>query len=153
MAHIGVIRALEENGIPIDYIAGTSIGAIVGGLYAAGYTPDEMEAIFCDPSFENLITGKTEEKYSYYFKKQELNSAWIQFKFDVDSAILTPSLSLNIVTPFQMDFAFMEVFGKADYACSNDFDSLFVPFRCIATDVTNGKEVVLKKVLKMLLLQ
>lgn len=145
MAHIGVIRALEENGIPIDYIAGTSIGAIVGGLYAAGYTPDEMEAIFCDPSFENLITGKTEEKYSYYFKKQELNSAWIQFKFDVDSAILTPSLSLNIVTPFQMDFAFMEVFGKADYACSNDFDSLFVPFRCIATDVTNGKEVVLKK--------
>ena len=52
MAHIGVIRALEENGIPIDYIAGTSIGAIVGGLYAAGYTPDEMEAIFCDPSFE-----------------------------------------------------------------------------------------------------
>ena len=39
----------------------------------------------------------------------------------------------------------MEVFGKADYACSNDFDSLFVPFRCIATDVTNGKEVVLKK--------
>jgi NTE family protein len=40
MAHIGVIRALEENGIPIDYIAGTSIGAIVGGLYAAGYTPD-----------------------------------------------------------------------------------------------------------------
>ncbi|MFA6638566.1 MAG: patatin-like phospholipase family protein [Bacteroidales bacterium] len=144
MAHIGVIRALEENGIPIDYIAGTSIGAIVGGLYAAGYSPDEMEAIFSDPSFENLITGKIEDKYTYFFKKQELNSAWVQFKFDLDSSIFTPSLSLNIVTPFQMDFAFMEVFGKADYVCGNNFDSLFVPFRCIATDVTNGEQVVLK---------
>ena len=43
--HIGIIRALEENGIPIDYIAGTSMGAIVGSLYAMGYSPDEMEAL------------------------------------------------------------------------------------------------------------
>ena len=46
LAHIGVIRALEENNIPIDYITGTSMGAIIGGLYAAGYSPDEMETLF-----------------------------------------------------------------------------------------------------------
>ncbi|NLN74477.1 MAG: patatin, partial [Bacteroidales bacterium] len=50
-AHIGVIRALEEEGIPIDYIAGTSAGAIIGALYASGYNPDEMEDIFNDPEF------------------------------------------------------------------------------------------------------
>lgn len=46
LAHIGVIKALEENGIPIDYIAGTSMGAIVGGLYAIGYSPAEMDSLF-----------------------------------------------------------------------------------------------------------
>ena len=44
VTHIGVLQALEENGIPIDYIAGTSMGAIIGGLYAAGYSPDQMDS-------------------------------------------------------------------------------------------------------------
>lgn len=143
MAHIGVIKALEENGIPIDFISGTSIGAIVGGLYAAGYSTDEMEAFFCSAEFENILAGKLDDKYYYFFKKQDINSAWVQFNFDLDSAVFTPNLSLNIVSPYQIDFAFMEFFAKADYISKNNFDSLFVPFRCIATDVTNGAEVVL----------
>lgn len=143
MAHIGVIKALEENGIPIDFISGTSIGAIVGGLYAAGYSTTEMEEFFCSAEFENILAGKLDDKYYYFFKKQDINSAWVQFNFDLDSAVFTPNLSLNIVNPYQMDFAFMEFFAKADYISKNNFDSLFVPFRCIATDVTNGVEVVL----------
>ncbi|HQL71397.1 MAG TPA: patatin-like phospholipase family protein, partial [Bacteroidales bacterium] len=57
MAHIGVIRALEENNIPIDYIAGTSIGAIIGALYACGYSPDEMEAMLEAEEFKNWYKG------------------------------------------------------------------------------------------------
>ena len=53
IAHIGVIQALEENNIPIDYIAGTSMGAIVGGLYAAGYTPQEMLQLILSPDFSH----------------------------------------------------------------------------------------------------
>ena len=53
IAHIGVIKALEENNIPIDYITGTSMGAIVGGLYAAGYTPEEMMELIKSPGFAN----------------------------------------------------------------------------------------------------
>lgn len=143
MTHIGVIKALEENSIPIDFICGTSIGAIVGGLYAAGYSPDEIENFFCSAEFENIIAGKLDDKYYYYFKKQELNSAWVQFNFDLDSSIFTPNLSLNLVSPYQMDFVFMEFLAKSDYISKNNFDSLFVPFRCIATDVSNGVEVVL----------
>ncbi len=143
MAHIGVIKALEEKGIPIDFIVGTSMGAIVGGLYAAGYSPDEMEALFCSAEFENMLTGKLDDKYYYFFKKQETNSAWVQLKFDLDSAVFSPYLSLNIVTPYQMDFTFLELFSKSDYISKNNFDSLFIPFRCVATDVTHGKELVL----------
>jgi NTE family protein len=61
LAHIGVIRVLEENNIPIDYIAGTSIGAIVGGLYAAGYSPDEMEELFRSDDFYFWSTGKIQK--------------------------------------------------------------------------------------------
>ena len=116
LAHIGAIRALEEKGIPIDYIAGTSIGAIVGGLYAAGYSTEEMEAIFCNPEFDNILTGKMEGDYYFFFKQQEVNSTWLQLKFDMDSAIFLPSLTFNIVSPHQMDFAFMEYFSKSDYS-------------------------------------
>ncbi len=69
MAHIGIIRALEENGIPIDYIAGTSAGAIIAGLYAAGYTTSEMEAIFISPEFNQWLIGSVQEQYIYYFKR------------------------------------------------------------------------------------
>lgn len=69
LTHIGIIRALEENGIPIDYIAGTSMGAIVGSLYAMGYSPDEMEALLKSDDFKRWYSGNVEEKYIYYFKK------------------------------------------------------------------------------------
>ena len=68
MTHIGIIRALEENGIPIDYIAGTSMGAIIGSLYAMGYSPDDMEALLRSPEFKRWYTGTVEPKYAYYFK-------------------------------------------------------------------------------------
>ena len=58
IAHIGVIRALEDHGIPIDYIAGTSMGAIVGGFYAAGYTTEEMIDLILSPTFSNWSTGR-----------------------------------------------------------------------------------------------
>jgi NTE family protein len=60
VAHIGVIRALEENGIPIDYVAGTSMGAIIGGLYAAGYSPDEMEQMIFSEEFAKASVGEIE---------------------------------------------------------------------------------------------
>jgi len=139
-AHIGVIRALEEAGIPIDYIAGTSAGAIVGGLYAAGYSTDEIETLFLSPEFKNWSVGEIEDKYLYYFKVKNPNPSWIKLKFDWDS-ILNPSIPINIVSPHQMDFAFIELFARANTAANENFDSLFVPFRCVATNLkTNSGE-------------
>ena len=67
LAHIGVIKALEENHIPIDYISGTSIGAIVGVFYALGYTPDEMLQLFKSQEFKYWSSGDIPERYRYYF--------------------------------------------------------------------------------------
>ena len=67
-AHIGVIKALEENNIPIDYITGTSIGAIIGSLYAMGYSPEEMLELMLSKEFSYWQTGTVEEQDTYYFK-------------------------------------------------------------------------------------
>src|SRR5574344_382099 len=69
LTHIGIIRALEENNIPIDYITGTSMGAIIGALYAMGYSPDEMEELLKSDDSKRWHSGEIEQKYIYYFKK------------------------------------------------------------------------------------
>ncbi len=78
IAHIEIIRALEKNGIPIDYIAGTSIGAIVGGLYAAGYSPDEMEHLFRSDDFYFWSTGRIQKEYRYYFMRSEAGAFMVR---------------------------------------------------------------------------
>ncbi|MFN8166339.1 MAG: patatin-like phospholipase family protein [Bacteroidia bacterium] len=81
MAHIGVIKALEENGIPIDYIAGTSAGAIVACMYSLGFSPEQMDSIVHTEDFYNWANGIIDENYLYYFRKKEDNASWISLKF------------------------------------------------------------------------
>src|SRR5205085_6560295 len=85
LAHIGVIKALEENHIPIDYIAGTSAGAIVGCMYAQGYSPAVMDSIVNTDDFLSWATGVLDENYSYYFRKKDDNASWMSIKFSLDS--------------------------------------------------------------------
>ncbi len=144
MAHIGIIRVLEENNIPIDYIAGTSIGAIVGGLYAAGYSTDEMEELFKSDNFYFWSTGKIQEEYRYYFKRPEPTPAWLQLRVEKKEEkvkLIPPSY---IVPAEQMDFAFMELTASTNAACNYDFNNLMVPFFCIAADVNKSQPVVLR---------
>lgn len=144
VAHIGVIRALEEEGIPIDYVAGTSMGAIIGALYASGYSPDEMEAIIQSDEFKVWVSGKVDEQYGYLFKKPDQTPAWVDLKFEIDS-LITPSIPSNIVSPVMMDFAFLEIFSSAGAAAGYNFDSLMVPFRCMASDVSRIEPVTLRE--------
>lgn len=139
-AHIGVLRALEENCIPIDYIAGTSIGAIVGAMYASGYTPDEIEKIFTTEEFKNWAKGTIEDKYKFYYKEDSPDASWINFKFNYDT-ILSYKLPTNIISPYQVDFGMMYFLASAGVAANENFDSLYLPFRCIASDVAEKKAV------------
>ncbi len=143
LAHVGVLKALEENGIKIDYITGTSAGAIIGGLYASGYSPEQIEQLVTSKEYARWATGEIDDQYQYFFKQQRETPYWIQMKFNYDS-VLTTKLPTNFVSPYQMDFAVMQLFAGANVACNNNFDSLFVPFRCVATKVATSKAMVFK---------
>lgn len=145
MTHIGIIRALEENNIPIDYITGTSMGAIIGSLYAMGYSADEMEALLRSPGFKHWYSGKIEPEYGYYFKKNHPTPEFFNIRFSLrDSLHAKPQiLPASMVNPIQMNLVFLELFARATAACKGNFNKLFVPFRCIASDVYNKKPLVL----------
>ncbi|MBR4794069.1 MAG: patatin-like phospholipase family protein [Bacteroidaceae bacterium] len=146
MAHIGVIRALEENGIPIDYITGTSMGAVIGSLYAMGYSPDEMEALISSDDFRNWYMGSRDMNYQFYFKQApptpSIFSAQVALRDSM--TVILPTIN-SLVDPLQMNLAFVDIFSGASAACGNDFDKLFVPFRAVASDVFNKSSIVLSK--------
>lgn len=146
MTHIGIIRALEENNIPIDYITGTSMGAIVGSLYAMGYSPDDMEKLIKSPSFKRWYSGGIEENYMYYFKMNPPTPEFINIKVskgNMMNKVKTQFLPTSFVDPIQMNIVFVELFGQATAQCRGNFDKLFVPFRCIASDVYNKKALIM----------
>lgn len=147
VAHIGVIKALEENDIPIDYVAGTSMGAVIGGLYASGYSPQEMTELVMSKEFNKWVESEVSKEYRYYFKKSANDASWISLEYDVNGKKNRRKISLpaNIVSPHMMDFAIMETFTQPTAVSNGDFDKLFVPFRCVAADVANNKPVVLRK--------
>lgn len=147
MTHIGIIRALEENNIPIDYITGTSMGAIIGSLYAMGYSPDDMEALLRSEDFKRWYSGQIEPEYGYYFKQNRPTPEFFNIRFSFkDSLHIKPQiLPTSMVNPIQMNLIFVELFARATAACNGDFNHLFVPFRCIASDVYNKRPLIMRK--------
>lgn len=147
MTHIGIIRALEENNIPIDYITGTSMGAIIGSLYAMGYSPDDMEVLLRSEDFKRWYSGQIEPEYGYYFKQNRPTPEFFNIRFSFkDSLHIKPQiLPTSMVNPIQMNLVFVELFARATAACNGDFNHLFVPFRCIASDVYNKRPLIMRK--------
>lgn len=145
LAHIGVIKALEDHQIPIDYIGGSSMGAIVGSLYAMGLSCDEMIAIVSSDEFKYWMTGELKEEDRYLFKEEYPGPELININIDTRDTVPKTRLPLSYIPNYLMDFAFMEIFSRASAAAGYDFDSLFVPFLCIGADISNSKEVVFRK--------
>ena len=146
MAHIGVIRALEENNIPIDYVAGTSMGAVIGSLYAMGYSPDEMEDLIRSDEFKNWYMGARDMNYQFYFKQNPPTPAFMSAQIAIrDSMTVIRPMVNSVVDPLQMNLAFVNVFSGSSAACENNFDNLMVPFRAVASDVFNKNSIVLSE--------
>ena len=141
LSHVGVIKALEENNIPIDFIAGTSMGALVGSLYAAGYSTDEMTKLFSSEEFLHMTQGKVEDDYIYHFQKPQNDASWISIKFFKDTA-WKASIPTNFISPAAMDIELMERLAGAASRANYNFDSLMVPFRCVASDIRAKRSVV-----------
>lgn len=142
LAHIGVIKALEENNIPIDYVAGTSMGAIIASLYAMGYSPEEMEATIASEKFKRWYSGKLSKDDIFYFRRNEERPDILNLRIDTKDSIRLAMPTLNLIDPTQMNLGFLEMYSEANAACKSNFDSLFVPFRCVASDVYNKKQII-----------
>ncbi len=146
IAHIGVIKALEDNDIPIDYITGTSMGAIVGGLYACGYTPEEMMALLLSREFAFWSTGKIDPALEYYFTAEDPRPVMLSVPIPSRRDSITEAkaaVPASLINPMPMSFAFMELFSAYTAQCGGNFDRLFVPFRCVASDAAAKRKVVL----------
>jgi NTE family protein len=144
LAHIGVLKALEENEIPIDYIIGTSMGGIVGGCYAGGMSPTQIEDIVLSKEFLDWVNGRFENGRTYYYFKKENDASFLKLNLSLDS---TFSLLLNtsIASDVSLNFALAEHLAQPSAIANNNFDSLFIPLRVMASDIFTQTEVVLSK--------
>ena len=142
IAHVGVLKALEENNIPIDYIVGTSMGGIVGGCYAAGMSPQEIESMILSEDFMRWMTGQPEKGYNFYYYNRDYDPGFLHLTLSADS---TTSFHFNqsLANDASLNFAITEKMTMASAISKNNFDSLFVPLRVIAADVFAQRQVIL----------
>ena len=143
LAHIGVLKALEENEIPIDYIIGTSMGGIIGGCYAAGYSPSQIEEMVLSEDFSYWINGKLDNKNNYYYNKNDAHPSFFKLNLSLDS-LNTFQVNTGIASDISLNFALAEKFAAPSAIAKNNFDSLFIPLRLMASDIFTQNEVVLK---------
>lgn len=148
VAHIGLIQALEENEIPVDYIAGTSIGAVVGSLYAVGLTPQQMLTLLKSRDFEMWQSGEVSEEWLVSYREDYPQCKAFRIKLALSDSLKFPTRLLSrhsLIDPAPMKFGMFEIYALHTLHCHQSFDSLFIPFRAVASDVCNKLPVVLRK--------
>lgn len=138
-AHIGVLRVLEEMHIVPDLIVGTSMGSIVGGLYATGWSPDEIEELLVSINWNQVFTARVPRNSLSYRRKQDDRPFLInaQLHFDHDGLYLPPGL----VSSQSLDVLLQTL--EARSLPGHDFDAFPIPFRAVATDLEDGTPVVI----------
>ena len=144
LSHIGVLMALEENNIPIDYICGTSFGGLIAGYYAAGYSPEEIRTLILDPDFLLITRGELPLKNKFTFWKRSDDASWITLKYNFSNNYLQ-NIPTNVINSIPIDYLLMEHLSGVSNRVNSNFDSLMVPFRCLASDIQNKQPVVFKK--------
>lgn len=144
LAHIGVLKALEENDIPVDYVVGTSMGAVIGGSYAAGISPGQIEEIVLSDKFLQWINGTTEAGLNYYYHSSNPNPGFVKVNLALDSSF-NFQFGSAIANDLLLNFALAELMAQANANAHYNFDSLFVPLRVMAADIFTQNEVVLSK--------
>ncbi len=139
LAHIGVLKVIDSLGIKIDYIGGTSMGAIVGGLYASGYTANQLDSIFNAVDFQKLIQDDLPRSALTFYEKADAERYAITFPFE-DFKVSFPSGLSKGQNVFNLLAQLTEPVSSI-----KEFSKLPIPFFCIATDVESGQQIKLDK--------
>ncbi|WP_262137908.1 patatin-like phospholipase family protein [Pseudomonas sp. Marseille-Q5117] len=142
LAHIGVLKALEEQGIRIDAIAGTSMGAVVGGLYASGYKIDELEKLALSIDWQAALSDAPPREDVPFRRKQDDRDFLVKQKLSFRD---DGSLGLPLGVIQGQNLALLLESLLAHTSDTRDFDKLPIPFRAVTTDIANGEKVVFRK--------
>lgn len=137
LAHIGVLKAIDSAGLKVDYITGTSMGAIIGAMYAVGYSGAEIEDIARGLNWSELLAGKPLYKNISIEAKHEYENYALEIPFED----FKPRAFTGFIEPQEIWLKFSEIFFPVHDV--KDFHQFPIPFQCIATDLSNGKAVVL----------
>lgn len=131
-AHIGVLKVLDSLGVRIDYVSGTSMGAIVGGLYASGYSGKDIEKIMQDTDFYAVINNRRQRREATFFDKS-VDKYLVSFPIKQKKITLPSSLTKGQKTIYILKELFKNVSNV------NDFSQLPIPFMCVATNLETGE--------------
>jgi NTE family protein len=138
-AHVGVLRVLEEARIPVDAVVGTSMGSVVGGLYAAGMGPDELETALVETDWMSVFTTKPPRNERYFRRKEDDAEFLVRYKVHFRDG--KPRLPMGLLQAQKL--ANLLKFYEITRSAATDFDALPIPFRAVATDLDTGGVVVL----------
>lgn len=138
IAHIGVLKAIDSAGLKIDYVTGTSMGSIIGGLYAVGYSGKEIELQTNKLNWDELLSGKPIYKYVGIDEKDEFG----QYSLEVGIKDKKVKMATGLIDSQELWLILNRMFLPAYNV--KDFSKFSIPFQCIATDLSNGNPVVLK---------
>ena len=149
-AHIGALKYLEELDIPIDYVAGTSMGSIIGGLYALGYTPDQLTQLIGSMNWSEYIGNKIDRSSMSKEMRQSNSSLVFRIPFSLKSLFDSnskTSLISQLPSAYVNNSSLINLFSDLciGYQEEMNFNDLPIPFACVATDMVSGNEVVLRK--------
>jgi len=138
-SQIGVLKVLEQNNLPVDYIVGTSIGSIIGGLYAIGYSADQLDSIAKNIDWEYIFALNEEQNRENLFLDQKIiedrNS--LTFRFKNFKLVIPEAISLGN----RFNYILQELIWNALYHPQNHFNSIKIPFKAVATDIVEGKSI------------
>jgi len=137
-AHIGILEMLDSLEIPIDYISGTSMGGILGALYAIGYTGEELKSLVCEIDWEDLFSDQPARKLLPFVEKQETG----RYLIEIGILGTKPAIPAGMIYGQKVSLLFAR--KVYPYGQFRDFNKLPIPFRCIAADLLTGNEVVLQ---------
>ncbi len=140
LAHIGLLKVIDEIGLEVDYISGTSFGALIGGMYSLGYTGQEIEAIFLKFDFRSQISDSISRRDLFIEEKRWLDYGVVNFNIDEDLSLNIP---MSILSGNNMLQKLAKYLNRGIYY--QTFDDFPIPFRCNATNLTTGESVTFKQ--------
>lgn len=148
-AHIGVLKYLEEIGMPVDYVAGTSMGSILGGLYAMGYSPDELATLIANVNWNEYIGNKLDRSTMSKETRERNNTTLLNIPFSLKSLLdRDPNTKFinSLPSAYVNNSSLINLFNDlcVGYQEEMDFNDMPIPFACVATDIVTGEEVVFR---------